>query len=461
MRCNLSKLVRWTTVTVVFIVCINVFVFIHSPRAGTYMAPSGPLAIPRYEKGKSSSFNSSITCPGLSLSKADVRVGFQHVPGTPKILVYSAFYLENQVKVIGLVELNVGIRLTCQLWYDDVTGDPLVTVDAKVSYIPEDHSRRLSAAIIFCAVPENLHRMAPHSVSLVRERCDTPENILRVAGPAPARYEFTVCVTPLNFRYSRAYELVEMVEMNKLLGAQRVVFYNHSTGANVDKVLDYYIQRGDIEVLPWHLPLKTETWPPSGDPDVHYFAQLASLNDCLYRYRNQSRYIVYTDIDEFIVPRNRDNWHELVQDFIQKHPAMCSLTAMCTFYRKEWPKIAAGFESPAKQFKSVVLTHTLREKTILPYGSRSKYIVAPHQVGVVGVHQVWSCLGEEVRLSQDDALLHHYRTWEAPLDPQPRVEDETAVKKFGPALAQRLEAVWKELPNIPLDVNISSYGQVS
>jgi hypothetical protein len=48
--------------------------------------------------------------------------------------------------------------------------------------------------------------------------------------------------------------------------------------------------------------------------DVHYFGQLASHNDCLNRHRGASRYLVYEDLDEFIVPKTFHNWTELMDN---------------------------------------------------------------------------------------------------------------------------------------------------
>ena len=46
---------------------------------------------------------------------------------------------------------------------------------------------------------------------------------------------YTVCVTPLNFRYNNYQQLVETVEVNRMLGAGHFVFYNYSTGPFVQR----------------------------------------------------------------------------------------------------------------------------------------------------------------------------------------------------------------------------------
>ncbi|RUS73384.1 hypothetical protein EGW08_018862, partial [Elysia chlorotica] len=194
-----------------------------------------------------------------------------------------------------------------------------------------------------------------------------------------------------------------MLEFNKILGADRFVFYNYSTGSNVDQVLQKYIKSGDVTVLPWNLPVRVDTWPPSKQPsDVWYFGQLAALNDCLLRNRHRARYIVFSDLDEFIVPLKDSNWTELISRVRKPPPARSPIHLIqrharknrdififqCTFFRKEWPRPLPEFETVSSKLKSSVMGYTRRETEILPAGTRSKMIVNPRLVQEVGVHQV-------------------------------------------------------------------------
>ena len=56
----------------------------------------------------------------------------------------------------------------------------------------------------------------PYAVSLLYDICDaTTPNLLHVRRPprSPTAVDFTVCVTPLNFRYNNYHQLVETVEV--------------------------------------------------------------------------------------------------------------------------------------------------------------------------------------------------------------------------------------------------------
>jgi hypothetical protein len=59
-------------------------------------------------------------------------------------------------------------------------------------------------------------------------------------------------------------------------------------------------------VRPWPIDafLKpSSSWTPSlGPGQIHYYGQIPSSNDCLYRSMYQSRYVLMHDADEVILP---------------------------------------------------------------------------------------------------------------------------------------------------------------
>ncbi|XP_035826983.1 glycosyltransferase family 92 protein F13G3.3 isoform X2 [Aplysia californica] len=408
---------------------------------------------------------STQVCPGLSVEFSTSADGtFQRVDGY-RALLYSA-HLDEEEGVVRVVLLRLRTNpkggLLCQGWYPGREGEPLEVVEGGIMDLPESHGRSFTTSLLTCPLAAKRDGSRLVAVSVVVKKCDVAPNLLFLSEVSNSTLrDFTVCVTPLNFRYSRAYELVEMIELNKVLGAQKIVFYNFSTGYNVDKALQYYTLRGDVEILPWHLPLRTDTWPPTKNPpEIHYFGQMAALNDCLYRYRASSRYIVFQDLDEFIVPKTYANWSEMVSVRQAKQPKVSAFQFRCVFFRKEWPKLAEDFEGNdvALRYNSVVLRHTLRETKILAHNVRSKFIVIPKKTKVVGIHTLWKHTGVIDKVPDSDALLHHYRSWESPNDQQPKLDDRTLVDKFGPRLVKKLAKSWEALSDIPLDVDLKSYG---
>ena len=116
----------------------------------------------------------------------------------------------------------------------------------------------------------NCFQRVPGKVSVV-DRCPMdlhqPTNLLAVLGQSTQRKRiqrnYTVCVTPINFRYSRAYEIIEMIELNRILGAEHFTFYLNSVGSNVLHVLQWYQAQGIVDLLSWILPMRVNHWPPN------------------------------------------------------------------------------------------------------------------------------------------------------------------------------------------------------
>ncbi|XP_021345728.1 beta-1,4-galactosyltransferase galt-1-like isoform X3 [Mizuhopecten yessoensis] len=371
------------------------------------------------------------------------------------------FYTEGKGNVVRVIVLSMRQNsldpTTCQLYGSGNKNLPfsLSILKGNINYeevrrqdIREHHNKRYAAAYFTCNVPYN---MKPVGVSLVTHRCENPSNFMLIQYPEKQRWQFTVCVTPLNFRYSKAYELVEMIEMNRILGADHFVFYNYSTHVNVDKVLQYYIDKDLVEVVQWHLPMKVDVWPKikGHTTEIHYFGQLGALNDCLYRNRYRSNFLVYQDLDEFIFPYKHQNWNEMIESLPRRGVYMFRNT----FFRKDWNDTEELFDGKdlAKKYKSTILLKTWREAKIFGLRQRSKYIINPRKVDTVGIHNVWKerSASSLINVPRDVALMHHYRDWENPHDKTKRDEDQTALK-YKDKLLGKLKTVWSVLKDVEL-----------
>ena len=264
----------------------------------------------------------------------------------------------------------------------------------------------------------------PYAVSLVRDVCDvTTPNLLKVLRPPTStsdRVNFTVCVTPFNFRYNNYQQLVEVIEVNRMFGAGHFVFYNYSTGPFVETFLDAYRHEGLVTVVPWSVPITVDVWPPKKRhvPAIHYFGQLAALNECLYRCLGRSTLVVFTDLDEVLVPRAHSDWISMLDSVSQSYrpgpsaPFPGAYVVRSSFFRTDWPS-DEQVPRPAVDRHLVTLTKTQRETQIHAWLDRSKYVVWTKAIQMVGVHDVVSVMPgvESVRVDHDTALVHHYRLW--------------------------------------------------
>ena len=112
-------------------------------------------------------------------------------------------------------------------------------------------------------------------------------------------------MTPLNSNFSSVAQLLQFVEVNGVFGADQFIFYNYSSSDVLNPYFDYYVSSGKAKVIQWRLPVSAS--------DVHYFAQVVSLNDCVLRAMLTSRYVASLDLDEVLLPLAAPDWWSLIQ----------------------------------------------------------------------------------------------------------------------------------------------------
>ncbi|XP_059479782.1 uncharacterized protein LOC132199227 [Neocloeon triangulifer] len=116
-----------------------------------------------------------------------------------------------------------------------------------------------------------------------------------------------------------AVRLVEWIELLRILGANRIIFYQLQVHPNISKVLEYYSKTRNVDVVSMTMPGNYPNVPElmnqlMGENGMYQWIQdLIDYNDCFYKYYNSFRYIVLIDVDEVIIPLNGvDTWHDLI-----------------------------------------------------------------------------------------------------------------------------------------------------
>ncbi len=52
-----------------------------------------------------------------------------------------------------------------------------------------------------------------------------------------------VCVKPMHFHYNKSMELIEFIELNKILGVTKFTLYNDTVSNEVNCILNHYIRK--------------------------------------------------------------------------------------------------------------------------------------------------------------------------------------------------------------------------
>ncbi|KAH8386576.1 hypothetical protein KR093_001303, partial [Drosophila rubida] len=267
----------------------------------------------------------------------DDRAG---IPKTPLVRLLS------MVNVYG-PEGKVPYPTTyCQLWYRDRV-DPVIVkaTDHKIVWVWGGAARRYFPTLISCPLPKEPGKPkaeAPEMISLVVDRCDRAKNLLRVVHEQPERPErpeqpqaatgtgnatarrFMVCVKAMDFPYAdMSWRLIEWLELLRLLGVDKVVFYDAQMHANMTRVLNDYRDHEPhfVEVRPMSLG----RGEPHSPPHFHHYAmgadgfnrilnEMIPYNDCFYRNMYKYDYVGVFDIDEVIMPLgNVTSWRGLIE----------------------------------------------------------------------------------------------------------------------------------------------------
>ena len=247
--------------------------------------------------------------------------------------------------------------------------------------------------------------LVPRAVSLVQNECEKPHNLLRVHNGKMSGekrlYNMTLCLGPLYNQYSDLNRLVEMVEVDQMLGVDLVVMYNISLSPELNHYVGKYEQDGIVQIFDFYHSLLNETW---------YYAQRVLINDCVYRHMFNSEYVMVKDVDEVIVPRgNYTTLPQLLANLSQDNVAEYNIRQVCFPDDMKNNPRSRFKEKSVDEFNMRTILNVNRSREVLPHKRRSKYIINPRLVYEADIHNAVRVKGVRYDVPQEHALVHHYR----------------------------------------------------
>ncbi|XP_015597945.1 uncharacterized protein LOC107269043 [Cephus cinctus] len=383
-----------------------------------------------------------------------------------KFFVYSAYYDDRGgspnglVRVIGATKTRGPERVWCRFWYRTKYGGNTttsVTVAAKVKVIRENWNLKYSACFVICPLPKEspASGKVPHSVSVVARLRAPPTNHILVQNRPDdrpkIRESLAICVKPLHYNYNRVLQLVEFIELHRLLGATHITLYNDTLGVEAGCTLREYERQGWITLLPWHhLDMISQR-------EIRTEGLFAALNDCLYRSMYKYDYVALLDLDEFIIPRHNYTIPDLMK-WTNSRINIKSAGAYSfqnAFFYLQWaddPNVALS-RTPTEA-GLITLRKTRRRMKLHPHKQRSKYVCKPEYVVEAGNHFVWEFIPghNTLNVPSDAGILHHYRVCEFGGDDcikTSSVVDRTAYKyrnKLGHNVARKWDDLLEKCP---------------
>ena len=286
--------------------------------------------------------------------------------------------------------------------------------------------------LLSCKVPVSVYRSGsrkpPCSVHLSPSQhqswVTTPS--FRIIDTASVRSprDFTVCVTPLYGDIPQAH-IMEFMELTRLLGACHVTFYDYDLSAQALKLVRYYARSNRATLLTWRprFVVNESAWN---------IGVKAAMTDCLYRNMALSRYVVFMDLNEYIVPYKWTSWQDMLQELDTKNT--CAFTVEGAFFDPY-------FQDSPVDVGSVVenrtLSNTWRTWTTSRQFARS--IVKPEMIFKPGSSGYDWPFAEGCRvqaIGYPDALTHHHQVCPAAADMNcdDMVTDDVVPARYSSAL---------------------------
>ncbi|XP_026195379.1 beta-1,4-galactosyltransferase galt-1-like [Anabas testudineus] len=266
------------------------------------------------------------TCP-LQLSNQSITP----LENTKHFLVSA--YMDQRVKGFDIRIIGIFRRDSIQTLYClfCCSGHLSTTTPVTVSVHSDHFGFPFSATDVMCQIPPNCEAThvtlltQPDSVEVSNQRWLPIKNKETSKEEEKTfQFDFTVCISTLFGEYNNVLQFAQTLEMYRLLGVDRVVIYNTSAGPELNRLLKTYSEEGLVEMVEW--PIHKYLNPSNGwlfskhGGDLQYYGQLVTLNDCIYRSMDWSRYVLLNDIDEIIMPYQHDNLKSMMDMLQQQHP---------------------------------------------------------------------------------------------------------------------------------------------
>ncbi|CAL1548595.1 unnamed protein product [Lymnaea stagnalis] len=405
-----------------------------------------------YARTHSATTGDGLTDTGQERPTPFFDANFQPINGLDA-WVYSAHfdYVYEEGPLIRIFGLAKATRERRRIYCHVTDSGKVTVIQGRKEWLKDSHGKMYGAVNFKCVIDI---KTKPSLVSVTFNATHPPTNQLLIHYPQRAERNFSVCFPALH-NFTQAKRLVETIDISRALGADHFFVYNHSVSNATDAVLRRYQKLGLLTVMPWPLP----------NLDVWYYGQNLAINDCVYRNRFVSRFVVIQDTDELIVPHRHETWMELVyaaeNEFLIKSLGepykkfVGSFTFESAFYYgappggRAWALIKKNVSMTRAEEAFIVnnsvvpFVHTQRGN-IIRFRSRVKTIVRPEFINNAGIHFTHAHKGSATHtvVDNDLGLVHHYKA-----RPNTTVTDSSALRFLRAAMPLLLSS-YKELEDV-------------
>jgi hypothetical protein len=358
------------------------------------------------------------------------------------LYVYSAFFdyrsslgSEPQVAIISVIEQEWLTRmLWCRIFYEGHGAEKRSSLvrgwlmPAGAGVLISDDAK-LVENVIVC--PLQSESCPPSSVALAwgdgsdeQTAFLVPVETVRRSAAIPPR-DLAICVSVSYGNIDRT-RLIEWLEMQRILGVDLVVVYNHSLSGPAAAVLRSYtdipnetnrpsvtrVDRLRVEIRQSH-----DFLAPRLAAQSFLLHMSPVINDCMYRHHGLFRHFAVIDLDEVIVPRTG---HHRLPDLLASLSTgrIGAFVFRNAYFFLDFQSAGDLFEKPGKRSETMLSVYETARRRLRPSPPQYsvKSIVDSDACVAMHNHYCWTFTTgflhpqiRELAVPVNVALMHHYK----------------------------------------------------
>lgn len=209
------------------------------------------------------------------------------------IYIYSINIVVNRIIFMGAQNPFINYNLSCYLVYKSYSSPCRLSV-RKLYNI----NKRIKMTLSILSIAYSIENGVPNSVKI-------NNNIIPVLIiKKNTKYNLILAVVSF-FNIHNYKQVIDVIELSKMYGVEHIIIYATSSTLLIKSILFHYMKTKFVEIVPFCLNEEIRR--------VHHFGQIIKINDVLYRFMNRSKFIIFSDIDEIIIPVKHRNYLSLLK----------------------------------------------------------------------------------------------------------------------------------------------------
>ncbi|EYC03217.1 hypothetical protein Y032_0095g2825 [Ancylostoma ceylanicum] len=371
---------RWRSLPLVFLACGIAFGLMYG-----YFAKKGTLAMSNNNKNITLPEHTKDCVPFYELLRkhASANTGNRKSSQT-KLSLLAAYAYPDYAVVTLEADGWYGRKVYCR--YFDRKWKELSPVESMV--FPEFvvHCCRHPLAY-YMSISEQKHEETDFMVPVLD----------RIDNPPP--YGLSLCLAPFYGNDSKWLLLVELVEHYKLQGVEHFYFYLKEVDDYSRKLVNDYVKGGEAELV---------RFSREQDRPLRNWQHVA-VQDCIQRSRHHSRYTIFSDLDERILPLKDNRLVDYVARTMIKDAAlgMLELKPKLIQRTRDAPTVYEGAGTLLNHLPTLVFHTTM---AVAPRGHGARRILDTKRVLLMQNHKLLVYFPDYVGLvaPADEAVVWHY-----------------------------------------------------